>query len=127
MGSLQKMKSGIVLFAHGSRDPLWSKPIEAIAQAISAASPSCEVRCAYLELMEPSLSTVVVELAAHDVKHIRIAPMFLGVGKHAREDLPELARELIHNYPELTFELMPSIGEHPDLIRAITSILTKSL
>jgi sirohydrochlorin cobaltochelatase len=118
---------GIVLFAHGSRDPFWSKPIEAIAHAVSEASNTCVVRCAYLELMTPSLESVMEELALLDVDHIRIAPMFLGVGKHAREDLPEITTRLAKNYPHIKLDLMPSIGEHPELITAIANILTKSL
>ena len=118
---------GIVLFAHGSRDPLWSKPIEAIAQAVAKASTAYEVRCAYLELMPPNLEDVVAELATLGIDHIRIAPMFLGVGKHAREDLPEIANALQKIYPNIQFDLMPPIGEHPELIASITNILTKSL
>jgi sirohydrochlorin cobaltochelatase len=121
------MTLGIVLFAHGSRDPLWSRPIEAIARAISVASPTCQVRCAYLELMEPSLETVVAELASCGIVHIRIAPMFLGVGKHARDDLPQITHVLQRDNPNLTLELLPSIGEHPELIAAIANIVTKSL
>lgn len=121
------MKSGIVLFAHGSRDPLWSKPIEAIAHAVSEASHACVVRCAYLELMTPSLESVMEELVQLGMDHIRIAPMFLGVGKHAREDLPEMTTRLTKSYPHIKLELMPSIGEHPELIAAISNILTKSL
>ncbi len=118
---------GIILFAHGSRDPLWSGPINAIAQAVSVASPHCTVRCAYLELMPPTLEAVVTQMALQGILHIRVAPMFLGVGKHAREDLPEIANNLQIAYPNIRFELMPSIGEHPELIAAIASILTKSL
>jgi sirohydrochlorin cobaltochelatase len=121
------MKLGIVLFAHGSRDPLWSKPIEAIAHTVSEASQVCVVRCAYLELMTPSLESVMKELALLGVDHVRIAPMFLGVGKHAREDLPEIATRLAKSYPHIKLELMPSIGEHPELMAAIANILTKNL
>jgi sirohydrochlorin cobaltochelatase len=121
------MKQSIVLFAHGSRDPLWSKPIEAIAQAIFAASAQCEVRCAYLEFMAPTLAAAIAELEACHVTNIRIVPMFLGVGKHAREDLPNIAEALQRDYPNLTLELQPSIGEHPELITAIANILTKNL
>jgi sirohydrochlorin cobaltochelatase len=53
--------------------------------------------------------------------------MFLGVGKHAREDLPEIANALQKIYPNIQFDLMPPIGEHPELIASITNILTKSL
>ncbi len=118
---------GIILFAHGSRDPLWSQPIEAIAHEISKVSSAYEVRCAYLELMPPNLEDVVIELAGFGISHIRIAPMFLGVGKHAREDLPAMTTRLAKNYPNIQLELMPSIGEHPELIAAISNILTKSL
>ncbi len=123
-----KIKSlGIVLFAHGSRDPQWSKPIEAIAYKVSKASNACLVRCAYLEMMTPSLESVMAELVLLGVTHIRIAPMFLGVGKHAREDLPEMTKRLAKDYPNIQIQLMPSIGEHPELIATISNILTKSL
>ena len=50
---------GIVLFAHGSRDPLWRAPIEAVRQHLEAQHPPAQqptsVRCAYLELCTPSL------------------------------------------------------------------------
>ncbi len=118
---------GIVLFAHGSRDPLWSKPIEAIAHELSKTSDVCLVRCAYLEMMTPTLESVVAELSLLGITHIRIAPMFLGVGKHAREDLPAMTELLAKIYPNIQLELMPSIGEHPELIAAISNILTKSL
>ncbi len=120
-------KQGIILFAHGSRDPLWAKPIEAIAHEVSRASPACTVRCAYLELMLPTLESVVTELALLGIGQIRITPMFLGVGKHAREDLPEIAKALQSAHPHIRFDLMPSIGEHPKLIATIASIVTKHL
>lgn len=118
--------NGIILFAHGSRDPLWSKPIEAIAEAIASQSPISKlskVCCAYLELMQPSLETVVADLAEQGAQQIRIVPMFLGVGKHAREDLPELVHALRLAYPHIHLELTPSIGEHPELITAIAKIV----
>jgi sirohydrochlorin cobaltochelatase len=121
------MKHGIILFAHGSRDPLWSKPIEAIAQAVAHHSQGAIVRCAYLELMQPSLDAVIKELRQQDVTSVRITPMFLGVGKHAREDLPELIHTLRLEYPTITLELLPSIGEHPALIHTITQILVSHL
>ena len=117
---------GIILFAHGSRDPLWSKPIEAIAHLVSQASPSITVRCAYLELMSPTLEVVVSEMVQSGTGRIRIVPMFLGVGKHAREDLPKIVRELQNAHPTIAIELMHSIGEHPDVMATIAAVVTKS-
>jgi sirohydrochlorin cobaltochelatase len=116
--------NAIILFAHGSRDPLWSQPIEAIAKAIASQSPAVQVCCAYLELMQPSLDHVVADLVEQGLQQIRIVPMFLGVGKHAREDLPEIVAALRAAHPKIQLELTPSIGEHPELIAAIAKIVT---
>ncbi len=53
---------GIVLFAHGSRDPLWRAPIEAVEAHIRAHQPAVAVRCAYLELSTPDLPQAVEDL-----------------------------------------------------------------
>jgi sirohydrochlorin cobaltochelatase len=112
----------IILFAHGSRDPLWRAPMEAVATAITAQHPHTPVRCAYLELCAPDLPTVTTELIANylistsenSVKNhptIRIVPMFLGMGVHARKDLPELVAALRVAHPLVKFEVVAPIGE----------------
>jgi sirohydrochlorin cobaltochelatase len=52
--------------------------------------------------------------------------MFLGVGRHAREDLPLLLRDLIAQYPAVTFELRNAIGEEPELTRTMAAIALNS-
>jgi sirohydrochlorin cobaltochelatase len=106
----------IVLFAHGSRDPLWHRPIQTLADRIRARAPDVQVRCAYLELTPPDLPTCVTELCAQGCTALRLLPMFLGIGKHAREDLPELLRSIRHQHPTLNLEVLPAVGEHPALI-----------
>ena len=114
----------IILFAHGSRDPLWRAPLEAVATTIAAQHPQLPVRCAYLELCAPDLPTVAADIIAEcsmntwttDIKgtlNVRIVPMFLGMGKHAREDLPELVIALRSSYPAVHFEVVAPIGEDP--------------
>ena len=115
----------IILFAHGSRDALWRRPIEAVANQIKQLSPDTQVACAYLELTEPDLQTTVAGLVQTGVNAIRIVPMFLGVGRHAREDLPLLLQDLIDQHPGVTFELRKAIGEEPELTRAIAEIALK--
>ena len=46
------MKEGIVLFAHGSRDPEWAQPFERIAAELR---DEFLVELAYLERMKPTL------------------------------------------------------------------------
>ena len=120
------LQYAIILFAHGSRDALWRRPIEAVANQIKQLSPDTQVACAYLELTEPDLSTTVVRLIQTGITVIRIVPMFLGVGRHAREDLPLLLQDLITQYPGVKFELRNAIGEEPELTRAMAAIALKS-
>jgi sirohydrochlorin cobaltochelatase len=105
----------IVLFAHGSRDPLWHRPMEAVADLIRERAPAVPVVCAYLELSQPDLPSAVAKLIAQGVQHVVVTPMFLGVGKHAREDLPLLAEALRSQYPTVEFTLRSAVGEDPRL------------
>jgi sirohydrochlorin cobaltochelatase len=109
------MKPAIILFAHGSRDPLWRLPIEAVAAEIQSREQSVQVRCAYLELCLPSLPQAAAELVADGVRYIRIFPLFLGVGKHAREEIRSA-------HPGLQLELLPTAGESPQLTALMADI-----
>ena len=113
---------GTILFAHGSRDPLWRKPIEAVAAQVQLIAPAVHVRCAYLELTAPDLPTSAAELVALGVGSITVVPMFLGVGKHAREDLPVLMSNLATSFPQITFTLRPSIAEESEVIEVMARI-----
>jgi sirohydrochlorin cobaltochelatase len=112
----------IILFAHGSRDPLWKLPIEAVALRIHAQQPNVPVACAYLELTTPDLPSVAAQMIASGALKIRIVPMFLGVGRHAREDLPLLVAQLEQDHPQVAFELQSAVGENPSLIDLMAQI-----
>lgn len=114
---------GVILFAHGSRDPLWRAPMEAVAARAATLEPQARVRCAYLELMEPDLPTCAAAMAAEGMVAITIVPMFLGVGRHAREDLPELLKELTARHPQVRFELRPSIGEDERVVEMLAQLV----
>jgi sirohydrochlorin cobaltochelatase len=116
------LQRGTVLFAHGSRDPLWRKPMETVAHRVAQISPTEPVRCAYLELTPPDLATSVAELVALGVKAIAVVPLFLGVGKHAREDLPLLIQALQITHPQVSFDLKPAVGEDPQMIELMARI-----
>ncbi|HRK38609.1 MAG TPA: CbiX/SirB N-terminal domain-containing protein [Burkholderiaceae bacterium] len=107
--------TGVVLFAHGSRDPLWRTPVEAIASRIRSLQPSSQVVCAYLELCEPSLPAALEQLATAGIQHIRVLPIFFGMGKHTREDLPHLISQWCASHPDVKLDVLPPAGEHAAL------------
>ena len=119
---MNKSTRAIVLFAHGSRDPLWRRPVEAVANRVKELDANVQVCCAYLELMEPDLLSAVRDLVAAGVDRIGVVPMFLGVGRHAREDLPALMETLARNYPKVEFQTRPSIGEDARVVDLLAEI-----
>jgi sirohydrochlorin cobaltochelatase len=119
---MSTIPSGIVLFAHGSRDPLWRAPIEAVQSHILERHPGAAVRCAYLELSTPDLPQAVQELVDLGAASITIVPMFLGTGKHAREDLPVLVADLRTQHPAVQIHVQCAIGEDPRMTALMASI-----
>ena len=113
---------GVIVFAHGSRDPLWRAPVEAVARQIALADPEVRVECAYLELSEPDLRTAAARLLKDGASHIRVLPLFFGMGKHAREDLPQLLQQLEREYPTVRFERLATAGEDPRFIALLAQI-----
>ena len=112
----------IVLFAHGSRDPLWHRPIQAVAAAIVRREPATTVACAYLELSIPDLHTTCAHLIRQGARTLTIVPLFLGVGKHAREDLPALISQMQRRWPDVDFQLQAAVGENPRMIELLADI-----
>ena len=119
---MQQAQAAIILFAHRSRDPLWRVPLEAVAARIAAQHPQRPVLCAYLELCAPSLADACRQLAAQGATQITVVPMFLGTGKHAREDLPVLVQELRHAHPAIGFHVQAAIGEDPRMTALMADI-----
>lgn len=113
---------GIILFAHGSRDARWREPMEAVARRVAERDATVVVSCAYLEMMSPDLSAASLALLARGATSIRVVPMFLGIGKHLREDLPKLLEALRDAHPEVSFTLDTAVGEQPAVIELLADI-----
>ena len=114
----------IILLGHGSRDPLWRRPIDAVAQRIRASHPGLPVCCAFLELEQPDLAAGAGQMMAEGIDELSIVPMFLGTGKHARDDLPLMVDALRRRYPKVRIELRSPVGEDArvlDLLAVVAS------
>ena len=118
---------GVLLFGHGSRDPQWREPMDQVARRIAEQSPGIPVACAFLEMQAPDFGQAVTELVGAGATSITVLPMFLGIGKHVREDLPALVAQVRERHPGLTLHLLPSVGEQPEVLQGLADrVLTSS-
>ena len=113
------MKRGLLLFAHGARDPRWALPFEDVARRIREREPALHVELAFLEFMEPSLLVAGEKLAALGCGRVDVVPLFLGAGGHVRKDLPVLLQDLSARHPSVQWLLRSAIGEVDSVVAAM--------
>ena len=119
--------SGLVLFAHGARDPRWAEPFERLRERVARATPETRVILAYLEFMAPDLDAAAQALSDAGCRTIVLVPVFLGQGGHVREDLPQLLRRAASHHPECAFRLADAAGEDDAVLDAIGAYCLRQL
>lgn len=115
------MTTGLLLFAHGARDPRWADPFRAVAERIRARAPGCAVELAFLEFMSPDLTEAGVRLAEAGCTRVDVVPLFLGAGGHVRRDLPALVDALRSRFPATRWQVQAAVGEADAVIDAMAS------
>ena len=125
--------SANVLLAHGSRDPQWQVPFEAIAETIKKKDEenpdtvnSTRVELSYMELCEPSLEDVCELLAKDGYKSINIYPLFFAAGRHLRIDVP-LQLKNIEQKLGIKTCLHHPVGQEESVQAAITQVILKQI
>jgi sirohydrochlorin cobaltochelatase len=113
------LKRGIVLFAHGSRDPAWGEPVQKLAGIVARRDPEASVVTAFLEHFPPPLEDAVATLAARGVADITVVPVFIAQGGHLKQDLPRIVAAIRETHPGLSIRLAPAMGENNAVLEAM--------
>ncbi len=111
--------NGIILLAHGSRDPQWTAPFEKVRATVQRRLPDSATAIAYLEHSAPDFMTAVDELVARGTKVIKVVPLLLGPGGHVRGDVPQLIEQATTRHVDVQFVLKPFIGDAREVLDAI--------
>ena len=110
---------GIVLFAHGARDPEWARPFEAIRERVRAKRPEYRIALAYLEFMSPALDEAIEAVISEGAMYVSVFPLFMAEGGHVRRDIPKILDDLRARHPRVPIVLESAIGEVPEILEAI--------
>jgi sirohydrochlorin cobaltochelatase len=111
---------GIVLFAHGARDPEWARPFERIRDRVRASRPECPIEVAYLEFMSPRLEEAVAALVEEGASSITVFPLFMAQGGHLKDDLPRMVDGIRRSRPHIPISMEKAIGEVPEILEAVS-------
>jgi sirohydrochlorin cobaltochelatase len=111
---------GIVLFAHGARDPEWARPFEEIRERVRASRPEYPIALAYLEIMTPTLEEAIAGLIDEGASAITVFPLFMAQGGHLKQDLPRILAAIRASQPHVPISLESALGETPEILTAIS-------
>lgn len=112
-------KRGVILLAHGARDPRWAAPFEAIRARIEALAPGTPVSLAFLEFMTPDLQGAARALVERGCEAVTVVPAFLGGSGHVRRDVPVLVELIEREHPGLSVAVATALGEEGDVQEAM--------
>jgi sirohydrochlorin cobaltochelatase len=111
--------SALVLFAHGSRDPEWARPFEALRARLERRLPATPVVLAFLEQMQPSLPAAIGMLADQGIERVTVLPLFMAQGRHLREELPRIVARACEDNPGVLVRTSAPVGEVESLLQAL--------
>jgi sirohydrochlorin cobaltochelatase len=112
---------GIVLFAHGAKDPEWARPFHEIGNRIRSSRPEYPIEVAFLESMSPTLEEAIDALAAEGATAITVFPLFMAQGGHLKQDLPRILEAIRASRPHVPIALESALGDVPEILDAIAT------
>lgn len=114
------MTTGLLLIAHGARDPAWATPFQEVQQRIRRARPGVQVALSFLEFMSPGIEEAGHGLVAAGCAEIHVVPMFLGASGHVRRDVPPLIERLsLHYGSKVVWTQHVALGEADAVMQAM--------
>ncbi len=117
--------TGLVVFAHGARDPRWREPFDRLL-SIVAERHRGPVSLAFLDIMAPDLVTACAELVQRGASRIVVVPAFLGTGGHVRQDLPALL-DAARRKTGVAVTSVDAVGEDRRVLSAMADYCLRSL
>jgi sirohydrochlorin cobaltochelatase len=102
----------LLLFAHGSRDPVWLETFHNLARKLGSELGHDRIAIAFMEFAEPTLLDALAEASEEGVSTIKLLPLFLSAGGHVSRDIPSMVDSARIRFPDLEIELLPPIGEY---------------
>src|SRR5436309_2644111 len=88
------VKTGVIVFAHGSRVESANQAVRNVARELAATTGREHVVAAFLELGTPDMDAAAADLAALGIERIVVVPYFLTLGLHLERDLPRLVERV---------------------------------
>jgi sirohydrochlorin ferrochelatase len=109
------VKTGIVIFAHGSSVASANDAVRAVAAEVARAGGFELLEAAFLEQGSPDLAGAVARLVERGAARVVVIPYFLTLGIHLQRDLPRIVEELSRVHNGVRIDVTEPLDGHPAL------------
>jgi sirohydrochlorin ferrochelatase len=106
----------VIVAAHGSRQKASAAEVAALAKKLNVkvqddgSTDIQQVVHAFLQFCDPSLETVIQELADSGVDEMVIFPFFISAGSHVQTDIPRAVETARQKHPGVRFHVTRHLG-----------------
>lgn len=109
------MRQVVLIVGHGSRDASANQEFEQLVARYRSRRPELDLRYAYLELAQPSLTDALAALP-REAEDVVLLPLFLFAAGHMKRDIPAVLAAARGLRPQTRFRATRELGVHPLLI-----------
>jgi sirohydrochlorin cobaltochelatase len=106
----------LIVAAHGSRRKASAAEVAALAKKLDVkvktdgSTGIHQVVHAFLQFCDPSLETVIQEMADSGVDEMVIFPFFISAGSHVQTDIPRAVETARQKHPHVRFHVTRHLG-----------------
>jgi len=109
----------LVLIAHGSRDTRLYAAFETLVQNLQKETGANKIHLCYMQFTSQTLADIAQEAVQDGCRKLLVLPLFMTSGKHVLETIPAQADQARATHPDLEINILPPVGEHPEILEAI--------
>ena len=118
-----------LLIAHGSKVDASNQEVRQLAVRLEAAARDRFdlVKCAFLELAQPSIPEGVQKCIDAGAREVFVVPYFLAAGRHVRTDIPGELQKKREEHPQIEIHLCDYLGKSPALTGLLVELAEQRL
>lgn len=116
--------NALLLIAHGSRRQASNVEVESLTSNLERQTGEefGIVKCAFLELAEPSIPDGVSACVAKGAKSVTVLPYFLSAGRHVATDIPNELEKARQIHPDIEIKTAPYLGSAEEISSILLSL-----
>lgn len=120
------MTRALLIVDHGSRREESNALLRDIARMMREHFGLSIVHYAHMELEQPTIQQGFDACVADGAEEVIVQPYFLGPGRHATIDIPDLVRRAASHHPGVGFRVTEPLGVHPKIGEVIMERMAES-